>query len=342
MSAMLTNDYRKLLKINILVKSNKIKLLALYIASKLGLRHISVRIDPILACNLRCKMCSFSNESFRKTMKGNMTSDEMDGLAKTLFPRAFQVVIGCGAEPTLNPNYLRLIKLANLYKVPNISLVTNGMNLSLESINHLFESGLNELILSIHGVTKNVYENFMVNANYEHLIAILKLITKKKSEGNLTIPQIRINYTVNDDNLADLECFFDYFGEFDIQTLQIRPIRDIGGEYRKPISEKNYHYYQQVVSKLAQQSKKQNITIIAGEINENTKGNKAKKNVVIIDAVYCYISPNTASNLNIDWNNASFKEFQTANQWNKNLFSALFSNSTKTHPENILNYEVLN
>ena len=288
-------------------------------------------------------MCSFSNNAYRQSAKGNMTPDEIEGIAKTLFSRAFQVVIGCAAEPTLNKHYLKIIELANVYKVPNISLVTNGMNLNDESIKALLKSNLHELIISMHGVTKNVYEYFMENANHQQFMSVLRLITTMKTNENLIYPKIRLNYTVNNENISELDDFFNWYGDFNIHTLQIRPIQDLGGEYRKPLSDHSKVLYQRIVSGLLIQAKSKKITIIAGNVGDTKDENNKKttqNNQGVIDAVYCYISPHTATQLKINWLNCSFKKFSKKYKWEKNLLSALFSSASKKHPDNILNYQV--
>jgi hypothetical protein len=57
------------------------------------------------------------------------------------------------------------------------------------------------------------------------LLSSLKRL--KQAKGSST-PRLRLNYTVNPDNLAELQNFFDVFGEFEVETLQVRPIIDLG------------------------------------------------------------------------------------------------------------------
>ena len=84
------------------IKSPKLKIVGLMGSSAMGLRHLSLRVDPASSCNLFCLMCYFSDSEIRKQRKGQISVEEMHQIAKIFFSKAFQLVIGCGAEPTLN------------------------------------------------------------------------------------------------------------------------------------------------------------------------------------------------------------------------------------------------
>ncbi|HUH17983.1 radical SAM protein, partial [Albibacterium sp.] len=159
-------------------------------------------------------MCYFSSEDYRKKAGGILKKEELEGIAKSLFPRAFQLVIGCGAEPTLVSHYHELFALAKKYGVPDKSLVTNGQLLSKNDIEQLADSGLNELIISVHGVYRESYEYLMPGARYAHLLELLENYRQLKELRGTDCPELRINYTVNPDNLYELNDFFSVFGEF--------------------------------------------------------------------------------------------------------------------------------
>jgi len=112
-------------------------------------------------------MCSFSSAEFRKNNSGDISEDEFQDIVRVLFTRAFQLVVGCAAEPTKHPGYKELFRLAQQYKVPDVSIVTNGQLLKREDLEDMFKYGVNELILSCHGLKKATYEKFMSGASYE-------------------------------------------------------------------------------------------------------------------------------------------------------------------------------
>ena len=128
-------DIYKVLKFNNSIKSHRIKFLGLWLLSILNKRFLSIQFDPVLACNLRCKMCYFTDDDYvKKNMKGKFPEEDLDLFAKKIFKNALKLQIGCGAEPTLFKHNVQLIQIAKSYNVPYISMVTNGNKLKESDI----------------------------------------------------------------------------------------------------------------------------------------------------------------------------------------------------------------
>lgn len=64
-------DIYKILKFNNFIKSHRLKFFGLWLLNVLDKRYLAIQMDPVMACNLRCKMCYFTDEAYvRATMKG--------------------------------------------------------------------------------------------------------------------------------------------------------------------------------------------------------------------------------------------------------------------------------
>ena len=188
------------------IRSQRLKLLGIYFLHMTRQRYLGVFIDPILACNFRCRMCYFSDGEKRKTLKGSLAFQDIEAISKSLYHRALKLQIGCGAEPTLYKDLYKVVALGKQYKVPYISLTTNGNILTYESLYKLVATGLDELTLSMHGVKKDTYEYMMVNGKYEKFCALIDATIKVKQQ----YPgfKLRINYTMNGDNVEELSQLF--------------------------------------------------------------------------------------------------------------------------------------
>lgn len=314
--------FYSLLKLQKSIKSRRLKLLGLWLASVLGFRHLSVRLDTSLRCNLACRMCYFSSEDYRKKAGGILKKEELEGIAKSLFPRAFQLVIGCGAEPTLVRHYHELFALAKKYGVSDKSLVTNGQLLSKNDLEQLADSGLNELIVSVHGVYRESYEYLMPGARYVRLLELLENYRQLKELRGTDCPELRINYTVNPDNLYELNDFFSVFGEFGISTIQLRPVMDIGGEYKGSIDEGLKSKYREIVEQIRVESRKRGVRLLANTSDTDYK--EKNKDASLAALVYTYVSPRTASQLGIDWRSTDLKKFKKADRWYSRLAEVFF------------------
>lgn len=316
-------NFYQILKINQMIKSPRLKLMGILGANVLGLRHLSIRVDPVMGCNLACRMCYFSNAERRKAMKGIMTSEEMSEMSRCLFPRALQVVVGCAAEPTLHPDYVALIRLAKRYCVPHISLVTNGQIITYEHLEQMVQAGLDELIVSMHGVTKPVYEYFMQKSSYEAFVQRLDWLEALKTKHHLKQPSLRINYTVNPDNLGDLEGFFDHFGKYDIHTLQLRPMFENDGIYHRQMDAGDEERYRALVERFKVIARERGMQLLANMSDVHYE--QQSKDARVAEAVYCYVSPSTAERLGGSWKGLSFGRYSNVSGRRKELWGAIIS-----------------
>ena len=208
-----------------------VKLAGLAMLYRLRRRTAGVFLDPVLACNLRCRMCYFSDPVKRASMKGFMSDSQLDDRAKALFPYALKLQIGCGAEPTLYPRLEEIITLGRQYGVPYISLTSNGQLIGSGKcpLEPLVRAGLNELTLSLHGTTREVYENLMPGADFDTFGRLTTEIARVKR----LFPEfkLRVNYTVNSLNVLDLkdDRFWNLWHEDGMPDIvQLRPVQKIG------------------------------------------------------------------------------------------------------------------
>ena len=196
-----------------------------------SMRYTIVRLDPVTACNLRCQMCYFGSPEWRAAHRPrSFTPAEIDWLAGELFPTALQVYVGCSAEPTVSKHYRRVLELAKGYGVPHVALVSNGQLLTQSDIEHFVRIGVSELILSLHGVRKETYERLMVGASFERFTALLDTIDQVRAASGGQSFKLRLNYTVSAENVEELGDFFQVLGRHQIDTIQLRPIIDLGYE----------------------------------------------------------------------------------------------------------------
>lgn len=327
----------KLLQLNRKIKSHRIKFLGLYLLHKFNKRYLAVNLDPVMACNLRCKMCYFTDEDYVKTLKGQFSEGDLKQVAKTIFNRALKLQIGCGTEPTLYKKLPELVALGKQYKVPYISLTTNANLLNEEKIEALLKAGLNEFTISLHGVTKESYEAFMKKASYEKFHNAFKAFSKLKSKYNF---KVRINYTFNKDNFYELTQIFEHFDGKSFDILQIRPIQNIGNtEYNDFDLESLREDYPKVIKNVRQHCKTNNITLLTSD--EIPSKRQINDSSLIFDYTFCYVSPQKFWKEGFDWKSQTFNQYSKKIGWSKTLFFNAFKSKKQLKSlSNRLNYEV--
>jgi len=327
----------KLLQINRKIKSHRIKFLGLYLLHKFNKRYLAVNLDPVLACNLRCKMCYFTDADYVKTLKGQFKEDDLERVAKTIFNRALKLQIGCGTEPTLYKNLVRIVELGKQYKVPYISITTNANLLTKETIEPLLRAGLNEFTISLHGVTKESYESFMKKASYEKFQNALNAFVELKKNYDF---KVRINYTFNKDNFYELKDFFKHFNGESFDILQLRPIQKIGNtEYNDFDVSSLEDDYLSLIKEVRQECSGHQITLMAPDSLSILK--VSNDSSFVFDYTFCYVSPNKFWKEGFNWREESFNDFSKKIGWSKLLLSNVFKTKSELKSlSNKLNYEI--
>jgi molybdenum cofactor biosynthesis enzyme MoaA len=243
-------------------------------------------------------------------------------MAKAIFDRTLRLQIGCGAEPTLFKYNPELIQLAKKHGIRYISLTTNANLLNKESIKNLLESGLDELTISLHGVNQNTYEHLMTNASYTKLIEVLHILSIEK----LQYPhfKLRLNYTVNNLNVNELGTFFDVFGAFSIDILQLRTLRDIGGDIRLiSLTESFNQSLKESLYSLKTQCEKRAIVFIPPD--DLKKEDLTSNSNTIKSFAYGYISPKVFLQPDFNWQNETFNQYSKRANYSFKLFKELFT-----------------
>lgn len=297
-----------LLRIATSIRSQRMKLLGIALFHFIKRRYFGVYLDPVLACNFRCKMCYFSDVEKRKELTGIMSEQDVRAVAKAVFHRAVKLQIGCGAEPTLYPQLEWIVGLGKKYNVPYISLTTNGFAVTRELLFGLVKAGLDELTLSMHGVTKETYETLMVNGKYDRFCALVDMI----SEVKMSYPnfKFRINYTMNEDNIEELVTLFDVFPNLLVDILQLRPIQKIGNsEYCNFSMQKLYDCFDTVIKPLCEECDRRNIVCIAPTKENLAMLGDLKTDDEISKFTYCYVSPNKCWTDDFDFRNETFEQY---------------------------------
>jgi molybdenum cofactor biosynthesis enzyme MoaA len=340
-------DIYRLLRLNQSIKSHRVKFLGLWLLSVLNKRYLSIQMDPVLACNLRCKMCYFTDDEFvRKNMKGMFKEEDLEPIARSIFKNALKLQIGCGAEPTLFKHNTKLIQLAKQYKVPYISMVTNGNLLSAEDIAAFATTGLDEIILSMHGVYKKTYEDLMDKGDYEKFHKVLADITEqKKLTPGL---KLRINYTFNSDNFHELKDLFRLFGQYSIDIIQLRPIDKIGETTYNNFSLKQIEDdYIQMSRAIKEEAEKRKMTLlypatVIRNEEESLKVKTGNDSSYIKPYTYYYLSPKYSWKDDFEWRTESFSSWKKRNSWNMELLKNAFISRSRLEQENrnMLNYTV--
>lgn len=327
-----------------------IKLLGLWSMMVLRRRVIGVFLDPVLACNIRCKMCYFSDPEKRQSMqKGVISSEQIENVAKHLLPHALKLQIGCAAEPTLYSDLTSLIRVGKQAKVPYISITTNGQLIASDKVSFtdLLEAGLNEITVSLHGTTKEIYEELMPGAKFDLFKELIRQMAEAKNSGHKFV--IRVNFTVNSLNAPNLmgNQFFQIWDDAGCRPdiVQLRPVQDMGdtewNDFDLTFIKDNF---ESTIQNVVNICKSRGIKCIAPSLDaldqvDNVQGGTS---ALIEDISYCYVSPEMAYKQDFNAATDTFHSYHKRHKTLSRLFKAAFfgADARARNASKKLNYKV--
>lgn len=205
---------------------NFIKLLSGYYFSRVMGRPyqwgmpFSISVEPTTSCNLRCPQCPSGLRQFTRD-------------TGMLNPAFFKSVIGqfkrelhsltfyFQGEPYLNPDFLEMVKVANQLNVYTITS-TNAHYMSTENAERTVKSGLDKLIISVDGITQDVYEKYRAGGQLSKVLQGTKEIVQQKRSLKSQHPYIVWQFVVFRHNEHQIEAVKKLGKELGVDKVMIK------------------------------------------------------------------------------------------------------------------------
>lgn len=159
---------------------------------------LSISLEPTTSCNLRCPECPSGLRSFTRPtgmMDAGLAFNLIDQLHKDLIYLIFYFQ----GEPFLNPDLHKMIRYASGKKIYT-AISTNGHYLSEEVAKNVVQSGLDRLIVSLDGITQDVYQDYRIGGQLSKVLEGVKNIKKAKEEAGSKKPYIVFQFLVTAKN----------------------------------------------------------------------------------------------------------------------------------------------
>jgi radical SAM protein with 4Fe4S-binding SPASM domain len=172
--------------------------------------HLDIEISN--KCNLRCVMCpiNFMDE------KGGLISF---GLFKKIIDEGADyglnsIKLNWRGEPLIHPKIVDMVKYAKERGVLDVQFNTNGLLLTPEKSRELIDAGLDRIIFSVDGASKEVYEKIRKGGNFDLLTKNIKHFVKIKREKKSIKPFTRIQMVEMKENKHEVKKFVEMWTPF--------------------------------------------------------------------------------------------------------------------------------
>jgi radical SAM protein with 4Fe4S-binding SPASM domain len=160
-------------------------------------------IDPANFCNLSCPFCPTGQKRGSRE-KGTMAFDNFKKIADELGRYLIHIDFCNWGEPFLNPQLPELIKYAKQYHI-DTKVDSNLNHFGEKTAEDIILSGLDKIIVSIDGASRQTYSQYRVNGDFDTAINNLKLLIKKKAQLGRSNPYICWQFLVFRHNEHEIE-----------------------------------------------------------------------------------------------------------------------------------------
>ncbi|MEP6708569.1 MAG: radical SAM protein [Verrucomicrobiota bacterium] len=171
-------------------------------------RGLTLRLDIINKCNLRCVMCHFSDDAIFKRPTKQFTTDEFKALFREIGPHIREVILSCGDEP-LTSKYLPeiLYYLADEHPEVAIEFCTNAMLMRAPIRKAIMETGVARLLFSVDAVSAPLLESIRVGCRYEQLLGNILALRDLKEQWHACFPSFVFNFVMMTRNIHEAPAF---------------------------------------------------------------------------------------------------------------------------------------
>lgn len=144
-------------------------------------------IEPTNYCNIKCLKCPHGHGLDRK--KGYMDMELYKKVLDQIADSAINLYFMFGGESFLHKELYEMVMLAKEKNIPRTFLATNVTMFKEENYDALFESGLDNLVISFDGDDKETNQKLQKGGNFDKMLegTLALLREKQRQQGDKTI-----------------------------------------------------------------------------------------------------------------------------------------------------------
>jgi len=200
--------------------------------------HVS--FEPTTACNLGCPECPSGLKQFTRAT-GKLKVDHHADWLKSMASHLVYVTYYFQGEPFLHPQFLSLIVEAKKHRVFTATS-TNAHFIDNTNAEEIVRSGLDQLIISVDGVSQEVYEQYRVHGDLEKVWTATKALVEAKKRLKSSTPQLIFQCLAVKPNEAQIPEIFTKANELGVDEVRIKSAQLYDYENGNPLMPENEEY----------------------------------------------------------------------------------------------------
>lgn len=180
----------------------------------------TLSIEPTTSCNLRCPECPSGLRSFTRPT-GMLQERLFETVIDQVKGHLTWLHLYFQGEPFLNPRFLDMVSYADSRGIFTATS-TNAHFLGEKQVEGVLKSGLKQLIVSMDGITQDVYENYRIGGNLEKVQEGLKLLVRERKKAGQRFPRIVLQFLVTGQNEHQIPALKSWGKAMEVDELQLK------------------------------------------------------------------------------------------------------------------------
>ena len=184
---------------------------------------IHVDLETTTSCNLKCFMC-FQSFDPPKPLKMEFELFKKiidEGVKKGVCSIKTQY----RGEPLLDRRMPDMVRYAKERGIMEIMFNTNATLLSEGTSKALIDAGLDKIICSVDGYTKEVYENVRIGAHFETVLENIETLQNLKESMECKKPIIRVQMVDTPTNHHQIDGYIKFWGQI-VEQVAVEDMLD--------------------------------------------------------------------------------------------------------------------
>jgi len=200
------------------------------ILSNTFLYPVTAMIEPTRRCNLACPMCPVG--SHRTYRAQDMSFERFRKVIDEMAPFLIHLFLHNYGESFLHKDIYHMIQYAKKQGIPDVNVSTNGHFLDPSQ---LIDSGLDEIMISLDGITQETYATYRRGGKLEKVIENIRGLYEEKKSRQKEKPLMELQFIIMRHNQDQMDGFRKLAAELGADRVRFKTfnVRMSGPEARE-------------------------------------------------------------------------------------------------------------
>ena len=183
-------------------------------------RPVEIFCEVAKCCNISCIMCATYGHGWEGVP---IMPLELVEKTKSFFRDALMMHAFGFGEPLMNKDLLNIIGLAKSRGVI-VDFFTNAVLLKEDKARALVDMGVDEIVVSFDGGTRETYERVHEKAKFDTVLNNLKTLDKLRKKMGANKPRLAINFIAMNLNFHELPLLVELAAGFGVSSIDVKPL----------------------------------------------------------------------------------------------------------------------